>query len=183
MVIRVEDAAGTLRREFDLEARSEGQEPVRVVGDASGEVWLRIVPRFYKEPAGRYAIHVEEIRAATDRDREAFEAHVLSTQAITLYLDGKFDDAVKAVGDTQTAEARYQRAIAIDDDRLGRENPLTAFARLKLGRLYTNTTDYAKAEPLVDEGLAVTERVLGKEHSRIPNLLIAVAAPSTSPSW
>jgi CHAT domain-containing protein len=117
VVTRVEDAAGTARADFDLDTRADGREPIGVIGDPSGTVFLRVTPRFSRDPAARYEIHVDEVRAATDRDRDAFVAHQLFTQAVTL-RDIAVAYAAKSDGRQATeyqarANQAYERNIGL----------------------------------------------------------------------
>ena len=100
--VQVVEPGGTIV-EFDAESRKQGSEPVIVVAGPPASYELRIQPRYAKDLPGRYTIRVEEVRPATDRDRDLFESYRLDRRLHRLTEVSKLDDAV------QTAE----RALAI----------------------------------------------------------------------
>jgi len=82
---------------------------------------------------------------------------------------GEMGTVQRSRGQLRESEQSFQRAIDILTAAVGRENPRTGWYLQHLGTLYTAMEDYARAEPILLEGTAITERTLG-EH---PNLAIA----------
>src|SRR5262249_48617841 len=80
VVVRVGDSAGALIAEFDADALKQGKEVVGVAAEAPTEYRVTVRPRYRRDAAGHYEIRVDGIRPATDRDRDLFEAHRLSTE-------------------------------------------------------------------------------------------------------
>lgn len=62
------------------------------------------------------------------------------------------------------AEPLYQRALAIQEQRLGTEHPDTATCLNNLAAFYHEQGKYAEAEPLYQRALAIREQQLGREH-------------------
>src|SRR6266542_3013614 len=56
--------------EFDTESRLQGQEVAPLVAEVTGEYRLMVRPRQKDARAGGYEIRIEELRAATEIDRE-----------------------------------------------------------------------------------------------------------------
>ena len=88
---------------------------------------------------------------------------------------GELGVAQRARGQLRESEQSFHRAIDILTAAVGRENPRTGWYLLRLGAVYTAMEDYARAEPILLEGVAITERTLG-EH---PNLAIAYREVAT----
>ena len=115
--------------------------------------------------------HVLSLQAEKSNDSGKYE------DSLQLYIHA-LDDAEKALGPKDAyvgallvklgdierttdnrakAEELYQRAIAVDNAALGHENPQTAWAIERLGTLYNWSDDYLRAEPLLAEGLEISE--------------------------
>jgi tetratricopeptide (TPR) repeat protein len=73
-----------------------------------------------------------------------------------LYLLGRAEYA--------TAEPLVRRALAIDEPRLGPDNPLVAAELIQLALLLKGTNRVGEAEPLMRRVLEIDERSLGPEH-------------------
>src|SRR5437867_5077435 len=84
VAVNLGDSAGTLIAQFDAESRKQGREVVGVVAQSRSVFRVNVRARFPRDAAGRYEIRIGEIRPATDRDRDLFEAHRLSTEAASL---------------------------------------------------------------------------------------------------
>ena len=67
-------------------------------------------------------------------------------------------------GNYAEAEPLHRRALAINEQALGPEHPLTAISLDNLAVLYNKQGRYAEAEPLYKRTLAIFEKALGPEH-------------------
>ena len=95
--------------------------------------------------------------------QRAVEVLALNTQAMQLFGQGKYNEAV----------AIQEKALALAERVLGPEHPDTLKSVNSLGNLYKAQGRYGEAEPLFKRALAASERVLGPEH---PNTLASVAS-------
>jgi len=75
---------------------------------------------------------------------------------------GEMGTVQRSRGQLRESEQSFQRAIDILTAAVGRENPRTGWYLQHLGTLYTAMEDYARAEPILLEGTAITERTLGE---------------------
>jgi CHAT domain-containing protein len=82
------------------------------------------------------------------------EADKLHQQAIQLYNQGRYDEAINLA----------KEVLAIREKALGPEHPDTATSLNNLAGLYETTGRYAEAEPLYKRSLAIREKVLGSDH-------------------
>lgn len=80
------------------------------------------------------------------------------------YLLTQIAEARRVKGDYAGAEPLFQRAIAVDQETLGREQPQTALALRGLGQMYMTISAFGKAEPLLRQHLDILEHVLGRDH-------------------
>ncbi len=149
---QVVDPGGTIV-EFDAESRKQGTEPVIVVAGAPTRYEVRIQPRYAKDPPGRYVIRVDEVRPATDRDRDLFESYRLGSEANRLTELSKLDDAV------QTAE----RALALREKVSEPRDPYRGYLLYRVATLKRITGDYPGAEQTYRRAIAAREEVLGRE--------------------
>lgn len=105
VVVRVFAPDGK-QTEFDSPYGAKGPEPVLFISEAAGEYRLEVKSPQEKAAAGRYQIKLEELRAATSRDRDLIAAE-------RAYLEG---EQFRAQG---TAESRakglkkYQEALSL----------------------------------------------------------------------
>lgn len=153
VIVHVRDAQGTLLADFNLESRTEGREPLIVLGEAAGPVQIGIAARYPRLPGGTYAIQVDTIQLASERDRDEFAAHALSTSAGTLESAGKFAEAKQAYMD---ALARAERTLAPHDAFLGQ-------LLTHCGEIQRSTGDTAAAERLFQRAVDVNVAVHGRE--------------------
>lgn len=206
VIVRLLDAAGSQVATFDQETRTHGREPVAFVADASRVYRFTVAARYTKHEAGSYSVKLDEVHPATDRDREMYQAHVLSAQSAALRSAGKLDDAIasgsraltlaeealgsqngyvaslagslagvqRAKGLTRDAEQTFLHAIDVSEAALGRDDPETALLMTLLGALYDAQGDYAKAQPLLEDSVTITERTLG-DHPRLVTALMDLA--------
>src|SRR6266508_2484363 len=80
---------GNQNWEFDNESRLQGQAVAPLVAEVTGEYRLMVRPRQKDARAGGYEIRIEELRAATEIDRELQESRNLSKEARRLQRAGK----------------------------------------------------------------------------------------------
>ena len=78
---------------IDEDMLPDGREHAILIGDASGTARFTIGARYPMHKPGTYAVWIDEIRPATDRDRALAEARRLRSDAIDLRTAGKLDDA------------------------------------------------------------------------------------------
>ncbi len=67
-------------------------------------------------------------------------------------------------GDYEKAIEYYQKALEIEESKLGRDHPDTALSYINLGTAYSNEGDYGKAIENYQKALEITESKLGKDH-------------------
>jgi CHAT domain-containing protein/Tfp pilus assembly protein PilF len=92
---------------------------------------------------------------------ELEEAERLHAQALKLYGEGKYDEAIE----------RSSRALSIREKRLGADDLRVAESLHNLGMLYREKGDYARAEPLYLRALSIRERKLEADDPRIATTL------------
>src|SRR6266540_3034048 len=151
--------------EFDTESRLQGQEVAPLVAEVTGEYRLMVRPRQKDARAGGYEIRIEELRAATEIDRELQEARKLTKEARRLQLAGKYDEALRL----------GERALEIREKRLGPDHLEVARSLNNLAHIYYLRGDYAKAEPLYQRALAIREKALGPDHPGLASSLSNLA--------
>src|SRR6266508_3255897 len=147
--------------EFDTESRLQGQEVAPLVAEVTGEYRLMVRPRQKDARAGGYEIRIEELRAATEIDRELQEARKLTKEARRLQLAGKYDEALRL----------GERALEIREKRLGPDHLEVARSLNNLAHIYYLRGDYAKAEPLYQRALVIREKALGPDHLEVADSL------------
>jgi tetratricopeptide (TPR) repeat protein len=156
LVVEVSGPDGKRLLEFDAVIRRLGREEVPLAAESTGEYRLTVRSVHKGAAAGGYEIRVEELRAATDRDRALQEARKLRNQFDKLNRAGKYDQALPLA----------ERVRGISERILGAEDRDVAEALNDLARLYYFKGEYAKAEPLYQRALAIREKVLGPLHLR-----------------
>src|SRR6266545_1624088 len=151
--------------EFDTESRLQGQEVAPLVAEVTGEYRLMVRPRQKDARAGGYEIRIEELRAATEIDRELQESRNLSKEARRLQRAGKYDEALRL----------GERALEIREKRLGPDHLEVADSLNSLSTLYWMKGDYAKSELPQQRALAIREKMLGPDHPDLATSLNNVA--------
>ena len=139
--------------EFDAESRKQGREAVIVVAASPENYEIRIQSRYAKDPPGRYAIRVDEVRTATERDRDLYESYRLGSEAARLTEVGKLDDAV------QVAE----RALALRETVAEPGDVYRGYLLYRVATLKRIKGDYPAAEQLYRRAIAAREEALGRE--------------------
>ncbi len=154
VVAQVSGPDGKQILEFDSESRPQGREEVSLVAEAAGSFLLIVRPKLDGAPAGSYEIRVEELRAATDTDRDLHDARKQFEEALKLQRAGKYNEALSLAG----------RALEIRERLLGAEHLDVAAAITSLASAYSGKGDYVKAESLCRRALDIREKALGKDH-------------------
>jgi len=91
--IRVSGPDGKTIADFDAESRPRGQERVEMVSDEAATYQVTVSARYPYDPAGAYALRVDDIHRSTDRDLRLDEARRLYTAMEPLRAAGKYADA------------------------------------------------------------------------------------------
>ena len=73
------------------------------------------------------------------------------------------------------AERLFRRALRIDENIFGKENPRVATNLINLAALLKDTNQMDKAEPLMRRALSILEKRFGKEHPNVATNLINLA--------
>jgi CHAT domain-containing protein len=167
VVVAVYAPDGKKLKEVDSPNGTEGPEPVRLILETMGAYRLE-VRSLEKGAAGKYAVTLTEKRTATTEDREQLakealveQAQELSYEAISLYREGRYKDAVPLA----------ERAVAIMETASGPAHPFLATTLDNLAGLYQAQGDYARAAPLSRRALVIYEKVLGPEHLDVATAL------------
>ena len=69
--VRVSGPDGKTIADFDAESRPRGQERVEIVSDEAATYQVTVSARYPYDPAGAYALRIDDIHRATDRDLPA----------------------------------------------------------------------------------------------------------------
>src|SRR4030095_7035934 len=147
--------------EFDSERRLYGPETVESVAEAEGDYRLVVQPGQREALAGAYEIRIDELRDATENDRDLHEARKLYKEAIELRDAGKYDEA----------QPYFEGALEARERRLGPDHPDVSQAIDGLATLHHYKGEYLKAEPLYQRALAIREKSLGPDHPDVANSL------------
>lgn len=130
-----------------------GPRRVNVVAQVSGDFLVKI--KFVDESlSGNYRISLQEIRRATQGDRQVVKALALWMQARQFQEKGDAESMEKAID-------IYKGALTLlenTDDRISE-----ASASSELGALYFRLGAFAEAEPLLERTLEIRKKVLGAD--------------------
>jgi CHAT domain-containing protein len=124
---------------------------------------------------GKYDDAIKLAERALALGEKAAGPNGVDNNAYVGYLLMSLASNQRSKGDYTNAEQTFQRAIAVSQTALSRDNPQTALALGRLGSLYMERNDYANAERLMQEELDITERTLGREHPRVADCLRGLA--------
>lgn len=150
------DSAGTLLANYNSESRLQGNETLDIVADAPVTYQIKIKANYPKIAAGRYQIQIVEIRKATDKDLDEFEAHKLATRAFMLSTSGKSDESFKL---SQQALERAEKAFGPEDAYVGE-------LAMRLGQTERIRGDYDNAEAALRRSIAIFEKISPKQDTR-----------------
>jgi TonB family protein len=93
------------------------------------------------------------------------EAGKLNAQAVALYKEGKYEDAIKL----------QKQALALWEKKDGKESKLIVTGSTNLAEMYRALQRYDEAAEAYQRGLKVEEKLLGPEHPDLVSLLIKLA--------
>ncbi|HEU0175875.1 MAG TPA: tetratricopeptide repeat protein, partial [Blastocatellia bacterium] len=161
VVVRLSGPDGKQIMEFDSEIRPQGKESVSLVAEAAGSYRLIVQPKQKEASKGNYEIQIESLRAATDDDRDLWQARKLVAEGVRLYGAGKYDEA----------RPMYEHAIEIRERVLGANHLEVAQALNDLAAVYYAKGAYAKVGPLFRRALDIKEKALGPEHPEVARTL------------
>lgn len=157
LVVRVLDASGAAVAVVDDEVRKDARERVAIVADASRVYRFNVSARYPKLASGQYAIWIDAIRPATERDRGAYEARTLATEAAALRTAGKFDDAL----------ARATRALALAEASLGAGDAYVSALLTTIAGVQRSKGQVREAEPSFLRAIGIAETALGGDHPQV----------------
>ncbi|HMC76666.1 MAG TPA: CHAT domain-containing tetratricopeptide repeat protein [Vicinamibacterales bacterium] len=157
LVVRVLDASGAAVAVVDDEVRKEAREHIAIVADTPRAYRLTVSARYPKLASGPYAIWIDGIRPATDRDRGAYEARTLGTEAAALRTAGKFDDAL----------ARATRALALAESSLGAEDAYVSALLTTIAGVQRSKGQPRDAEQSFLRAIGIAETALGRDHPQV----------------
>lgn len=165
VIVRASAPDGKMMAAVDTELGHEGYERAEVVAESDG-TYLFKVEAATGPTTGRYAIQIEELRTATEKDLLSQEARKLELEANRLYEADKGQEAL----------AVAERSLTAHERAFGPDGLETAAALHTLGLvLYDYQLDFARAEKFHQRALAITEKSLGPNHLRIASSLIRLA--------
>jgi TonB family protein len=90
------------------------------------------------------------------------EARKLNLQAVALYKEGKYEEAIK----------RQKQALAMWEKELGKEHKLIATGSSNLAEMYRSLRRYDEAAAACQRALKIEEKLLGPEHADLAAPLI-----------
>jgi CHAT domain-containing protein/tetratricopeptide (TPR) repeat protein len=157
LVIRVLDPSGTSLVVVDDEVRKDAREQVTLVADTARAYRLTVTARYPRMASGRYAIRIDEIRPASPRDRDLYEARKLATEAATLRASGKFDDS----------QDRATRALSLAEPVLGSSHLFIGSLLTTIAQNHRAKGQRAEAEQAFERALASVEGAVGPAHPQV----------------
>jgi TonB family protein len=90
------------------------------------------------------------------------EARKLNTQAVTLYKEGKYEEAIKL----------QKQALELWEKEVGKEHTLILIGSTNLADMYRELQRYKDAADAYQRGLNVGEKLLGPDHQDLVVLMI-----------
>jgi CHAT domain-containing protein/tetratricopeptide (TPR) repeat protein len=166
VVVTVRDSAGKLVAEFDAESGKEGSEFAGLAAQSASEYRVSVRPRYSRATPGHYEIRLGEIRAATGRDRDLFDAHRLSTEATVLNGAGKYDEALTLAA----------RAVDLGEETLRPNEAYLAELLTKLADVHRAKGNTSAAEQLFVRAVAIDRATLGTSRLQTANHIGRLAA-------
>ncbi len=118
-----------------------------------------------------FLLLVSSIRARTSASAEdsalgsgqgSEDARKLNTQAVALYRQGKYEEAIKL----------QKRALALWEKELGGEHKLVATGSANLAEMYRARERYIEAADAYQRALKIEEKLLGPDHPDLVGLMI-----------
>lgn len=155
-VVRTIDASGAVTAEIDDDPRNDGRERFTLVSAAAGASRFTITARYPRTAAGSYAIWIDEIRPATDRDRAVAESRRLSTDALRLRAAGKFPDALD----------HATRALTLATGALGPQDPYVGMLTWQVAGVERSKGDSRNAEQSYLRAIDIYQAAYGRDDPR-----------------
>jgi len=122
-----------------------------VTGDFGGTFLLDVTSYDPKAPPGLYEARIDELRSATDQDRQRFSGQLAYEQGRLSWSRGEYSEA----------EAWDKRALAQLELAAGAQNPELVKVLLSLASTYESQERFSEAEPLFKRALEIREKTLG----------------------
>ena len=129
-------ADGEKMVEVDSPSGMNGPELISLVAEASGSYRLEVRSLSKNAPAGRYEVKIEELRAATPRDRSRVDAQKAFTDAKTLRNQRTAESMRRAI-------EKYQEALSFW--RTSGDRQMEAYSLNEMGLIYGDIGEYQKA--------------------------------------
>src|SRR5262249_31393458 len=140
--------------DFQDDVRTSGEEQVEIVAAAAGTYAVVVKAAPGSAAPGAYAIHLDDLRKATDSDFAMHESRVLRTGAGRQTEEGQFE----------TAKSMLERALAVTEEARGADDLQTAAVLSQLGVVYRYLPDNARSEAAFTRALTIADRSLGADH-------------------
>ncbi|HEX4945970.1 MAG TPA: tetratricopeptide repeat protein, partial [Blastocatellia bacterium] len=135
--------------ELDSPVGAEGSEPVSLIADTTGVYRLELQARQQNAPQGRYEIKVEEVRTATQADRDRVAAERAFADA-TITYQGSAESLRKGI-------EKYKQVIPLWQAL--RDRTQEAFTLNAIGLLYRHLGEYQQALTYHQQALQINQEV------------------------
>jgi CHAT domain-containing protein/Tfp pilus assembly protein PilF len=154
VIIHALDASDAGIATFNDEPRKIEREHVAIVADTSRVYRLTVSAAYSKHDPGRYAIWIDEVRAATDRDRAVYASRQLNTAATALHAAGKFDEAL----------AKASKALDLAESALGPNDAYVGSLLFSLAGVQRSKGMMPQAQSAYQRAIAISEAARGHDH-------------------
>jgi CHAT domain-containing protein/Flp pilus assembly protein TadD len=134
--------------EVDSPNGTNGPEPLAYVTEAAGEYRLEIRSLEKNAPAGRYEVRIEDLRAATEKDKSQIAAQEAFKEAIQLAAQQTKDSYERAI-------EKYQRALRLW--RAAGDVTQEAFTLNNIAQIYYLLGDKKKTLELSAQSLSIMQ--------------------------
>jgi CHAT domain-containing protein/Tfp pilus assembly protein PilF len=153
------DAGGKIEIEMDAETW-EGRKVLELASENDIAYQIEVESKYPKARAGKYEIRITDLRSATDRDRQLYEAVRLTSESTSLYQAGAYEKA----------QAKSERALEIRERVLGPSRPEVAASLNHLGLICDARTQLDKAQTLYQQALEIDEKSFGNDHPSVADV-------------
>jgi CHAT domain-containing protein/Tfp pilus assembly protein PilF len=153
LVVRLVDADGTASIETESSGK-DGRDVLEFTAERTAAYQIQLEPRYPKASAGRYQIRLDELRAASERDRLLYDARRQYAESLKAHRAGAYDKA----------QSLSERALATRTRVLGADHREVAASLNSLGVIWNSKDDYERAETLYQRALAIYEKTFGNDH-------------------
>jgi CHAT domain-containing protein/tetratricopeptide (TPR) repeat protein len=160
VVVALFDSNNRKIAEVDSPNGTQGEEPLSVIIEQTGNYRLEVRSLEKTTPAGRYEAKIKELRAATDKDKTNIAANKAFNEALSLYQQGTAATNAEAIKKYEEAVSFYRAA----EDRQGEANSLSY-----IGTIYNNLGDKQQALKFHNEALPLF-RALGDKYGEAVTL-------------